>query len=168
MSEPTDPPAEPTTSEPAQTPEPAQSLTLGQRLSAAANALNARGTSAELVAARAQIETLTAERDAARGLHEASHAACGVAMAERDQARASLATAEAAVTDFEARVRARSVEDCASVGVPVAGLPVAGGIGEGGAPTTTEELNKALEGKSFQEKRAILKAWRERDKPAQN
>jgi len=121
-----------------------------------------------LSVATARITALEAELAASVASLAAAAETITSLTTERDTARAELATALTAVTDFEARVRARSVEDCASVGVPVAGLPVAGGIGEGGAPTTTEELNKALEGKSFQEKRAILKAWRERDKPAQN
>jgi outer membrane murein-binding lipoprotein Lpp len=156
-------------------------MTFGQRLNAAAQSLRGRGTSAEIEQLRGELSALTSERDTLRADLGAARVAMGVANAERDRANKRLAEAEAAVVDFEASVRTRSIEDCAAAGVPIGQLPIAGSEGEA-APQTKEQFEKALADKSvarlrqqhpdwseeeaqkqsFEQKREILKAWRER------
>jgi chromosome segregation ATPase len=159
----TPPPQEPDPPEPEPDDAQASSLTFGQRLNAAATALRGRGTSAEIEQLRGEMNALTTERDTLRTDLSAVRVALGVANAERDRAAKKLAEAEAAMADFEASVRTRSIEDCAAAGVPIGQLPVVGSEGEG-APQTKEQVEKALDGKSFEEKREILKAWHNRNR----
>ena len=155
--QPTEPePPEPETEE-------ASALTFGQRLNAAAQSLRGRGTSAEIEQLRGQVSAMSIERDTLRAELTAAKARLTQASAEREAARKALAEAHAAVTDFEKKVIDHSIDMVAEAHVPVSQLPIAAGSGES-APQTTEQVEKALEGKSFEEKRAILRAWRNRNR----
>jgi hypothetical protein len=161
-------PTRPKPTAPPEPPEPepdekASAMTFGQRLNAAAQSLKGRGTTAEIEQLRGQMAVLTVERDQARIEATAAKAILTKVTAERDAARKTVAEQEAAVTDFEKKVIDASIDLVAQAHVPVAELPVSGVQGES-APQTKEQVEAALEGKSFQEKRAILQAWNNRSR----
>lgn len=119
-------PTEPTP-DPAPTPTgaTAPSLTLGQRLQAAAAALSSRGQSAELVAAHGKIATLGTELDSALATIQRLHSEREAAVAAAAVAEGRAAAAEQAVTDFEASVTRASIERVAACGIPHTQLPSA-------------------------------------------
>jgi hypothetical protein len=166
-----EPPVPPTPKPPPEPPEPepddeqASSLTFKQRFNAVTQALRGHGTNVEIEQLRAELSTLTAERDKTQADLRVAQAALGVAQAERDRA---MALAEAATARLNTRMAGldqevinKSIDLVAEAHVPAGQLPIAGAVGES-APQTKDQLEKALEGKSFQEKREILRAWRER------
>jgi hypothetical protein len=167
-----DPPVPPTptkpTAPPPEPPEPkpddaqaASSLTFKQRLNAAGQSLMGRGTSAEIEQLRAEVSVLSVERDSLRAELTTAKVRLRQAITEQEAARKALTEAELAVTEFEKKVIDHSIDLVAEAHVPAGQLPIAGAVGES-APQTKEQVEKALEGKSFQEKREILRAWRER------
>jgi hypothetical protein len=165
-------PTRPTTPEP-EPPDPesddnqASSLTFKQRFNAVAQSLRGRGTNAEIEQLRAELSSLETARNTAQADLKVAQAALVMAQAERDRAMGLAEAADRARTDFDAKVEAKSItksiDIVAAAHVPVAELPVSGIQGES-APQTKEQVEAALEGKSFQEKRAILQAWNNRSR----
>ncbi len=157
MAEANDPPTEETpVAAPAVETAPT-SLSLTQRLRAAGEALASRGTNADLTAARAQLETLTADRDNLRAALETAAASLAIVSAERDAARAAVAVHEAAVLDFEASV----VQRCAEAGVPAVELPSATS-GENPETALREKLATATDPKErgrICQELASLRSW---------
>lgn len=105
-----------------------------------AASLNGKGTAAEVESLRAQLATVTGERDALQGKLQAATDKITGLQTDLAAANARLADAEAAVTDFEAKVARRSVDLVASAGVPLSELPAAEGTGEDPAVKLRQEL----------------------------
>lgn len=141
----------------------ASSLTFKQRLNAMAQSLKGKGTSAEIEQLRGQVFALNAEKSVMQAELAAAKTILTKVTSERDAARKTIAEQEAAVTDFQKKVIDHSIDLVAEAHVPAAQLPIANATGES-RPQTKEQVEKALEGKTFQEKREILRQWRERNR----
>lgn len=125
---------------PTSSPETAAStkpLSFRQRLADAAAALAGSGDAAkhaaEVEQLQNQVAALTSERDAAKQR---------IATLESDlsAAQASLKDAEAAVGEFESRVRKVAIEQVASAGIAPEKLPAAASSGDDPAVALREEL----------------------------
>ena len=130
----------------------APKLTVGQRLAAASAAIGGKGVHADIEALRSQLLAVTGERDALL----TSQAAL---KAELVTVKADLAEAESAVTNFEAKVAASSVELVASAGVPVKQLPAAEASGAAAQPMTRDALEAKMVGKSTAEALQMLREF---------
>lgn len=102
--------------------EESRPLTFGQRLTAAAEAMRGHGATAEIEALKAELSALKLEK--AGYLAE-----IGLLNGKLDAANARLVEADQAVTDFEAKLTARTIERIAEAHVPPGQLPAAANEG---------------------------------------
>jgi len=128
-------------------------MSVGHRLAAAAASLSGRGTAAEVAAIRQQCVAITAERDQLLTINRASQETI-------ISLRAELCAAEEAVTEFEKKVTAHSVELVASAGIPINQLPMAEGAGSStGVPATREQLEARMKSLPIPEAVRLLREF---------
>lgn len=125
-------------------------------LQASFDALTAKHTQAEADLATARAGLATAVKEAAD-----AKAALAAMTAERDGLKSKLATAEAAVTDFDAKVAAKTRELAAAQGIKIDQLPAAP------AGSSTASVEKILaEYNAEKDPAKAAQIWEQKVKPA--
>ncbi len=121
---------------------------------------------AELESAKAENSRLVDENSSLKAENEKLKAELVAASAELDgiQHALSLKGDTSPVTALEQKISARVADTVASLGVDPAALPQAESLGDDvqERPGNKASLEKAMEGKSFQEQRALLLAFNKR------